>query len=923
MSDSDDDFVTYGTALDPLDEDSLPRKKPITVEEQFAYDAQGRRRFHGAFTGGFSAGYFNTVGTRDGWKPQQFKSTRSSKADSLSQKPEDFMDEEDVGEFGIAPTAIRATQGYSDQSNRGTKRERAKHDSTGPIPGTPVLHELLKPAKERVGVMLLKKMGWRPGQGVGPRLTKKEKKKVQKQREKIKMYGCSLPNQQERDSVSDSGGSDDEFTNITFAPDDYEPFRCNPKDNYFGIGYSGLDRRPILGGHINLFDAPAFSVQDKNKKLSIRGQAFGVGAFEAEDEDIYAKDDMSRYDFALGPERKSKSRWSKEEKPKNCVEGFVPAKEQFPQKKVFPAPALPKDFQPVHRLKTSRFEPLPEDPKDRHKRTEMNAEKRAAIINDALSSTTESKTAQSKTPSAAANIISRSLNLHGREQTEERARLENARPKKTAMSWLDKLSSTAFVRGETLGNDPKIQGNLQSSDAFNAEADNSGEKPVEIETAAKSLSRPSFADLDKQRRFEQYLKFSESERKLKFPSVQPLSMNDWERDRETEDFEKAAKICEKLDNDAVKEKDRAQEKKEKKIDLESLTGDEKMMAAAKMKIFGKLTRVDVEWRPGKLVCVRFNIAEPDIGVAIDEKKKKKFSIFDNMSWNEMSKFETGQKLEYDVPGTVAASSRSFNESRTRVENTDTREIKDKPKSEKDKSFEETYDKIFGKSSGSSSKPDDQNSAVENESGSKEQEEPSARINSQEKKDLFKSIFLDSDESETEAEETPQQPNIDDEKVKAALIGTSAAEQNAQRNTSPPRGVFAKLDLDSLLKRPVKPDDPQAKSKNKTKEEQSDDKSNSSTSKESEHEHEANIKEDSVPPDVYGPALPQSILETTDVSISRPIFTGSRKVVQSESAVWVEKSVKKEKKSKKEKKKHKHKERSRSKSRKKSKKEKRH
>lgn len=27
-------------------------------------DEQGRRRFHGAFTGGFSAGYFNTVGSK-------------------------------------------------------------------------------------------------------------------------------------------------------------------------------------------------------------------------------------------------------------------------------------------------------------------------------------------------------------------------------------------------------------------------------------------------------------------------------------------------------------------------------------------------------------------------------------------------------------------------------------------------------------------------------------------------------------------------------------------------------------------------------------------------------------------------------------------------------------------------------------------
>ena len=28
--------------------------------------SKGRRRFHGAFTGGFSAGYFNTVGSEEG-----------------------------------------------------------------------------------------------------------------------------------------------------------------------------------------------------------------------------------------------------------------------------------------------------------------------------------------------------------------------------------------------------------------------------------------------------------------------------------------------------------------------------------------------------------------------------------------------------------------------------------------------------------------------------------------------------------------------------------------------------------------------------------------------------------------------------------------------------------------------------------------
>jgi hypothetical protein len=32
-------------------------------------DDKGRRRLHGAFTGGFSAGYFNTVGSKEGSSP--------------------------------------------------------------------------------------------------------------------------------------------------------------------------------------------------------------------------------------------------------------------------------------------------------------------------------------------------------------------------------------------------------------------------------------------------------------------------------------------------------------------------------------------------------------------------------------------------------------------------------------------------------------------------------------------------------------------------------------------------------------------------------------------------------------------------------------------------------------------------------------
>lgn len=49
-----------------LNLDEIPSKKPIQLEDQIVKDENGRRRFHGAFTGGFSAGYWNTVGSKDG-----------------------------------------------------------------------------------------------------------------------------------------------------------------------------------------------------------------------------------------------------------------------------------------------------------------------------------------------------------------------------------------------------------------------------------------------------------------------------------------------------------------------------------------------------------------------------------------------------------------------------------------------------------------------------------------------------------------------------------------------------------------------------------------------------------------------------------------------------------------------------------------
>ena len=123
------------------------------------------------------------------------------------------------------------------------------------------------------------KMGWKPGQGVGPRLTKAEKKKMREEYGKVKtkVYGCSLPQDmtkmKQTDNEDNNSSTDDEnYENITFAPEDFQSVICKPKDNFFGLGYSGLDRRPILSGHINLFEPTPLKMEEKKKKVSIAGQ---------------------------------------------------------------------------------------------------------------------------------------------------------------------------------------------------------------------------------------------------------------------------------------------------------------------------------------------------------------------------------------------------------------------------------------------------------------------------------------------------------------------------------------------------------------------------------------------------------------------------------------------------------------------------
>ncbi|KAJ2850709.1 hypothetical protein IWW36_001678 [Coemansia brasiliensis] len=100
-----------------------------------------------AFKGGFSAGYFGTVGSKEGWKPSSFVSSRSNRASRQEpQKPVDFMDEEDMAD-------LRASRIFA---VRNEYKANALYGVAQVMANKPELYQ-------RIGDQIMAAMGWRSG----------------------------------------------------------------------------------------------------------------------------------------------------------------------------------------------------------------------------------------------------------------------------------------------------------------------------------------------------------------------------------------------------------------------------------------------------------------------------------------------------------------------------------------------------------------------------------------------------------------------------------------------------------------------------------------------------------------------------------------------------------------------------------------
>jgi len=170
------------------------------------------------------------------------------------------MDEEDLAELAESQQVSTKSQ----FEGLGSTADEMQNRTAGDL-----FDELLRPKEDTIGARILRKMGWREGQGIGPRVQRKL-----------------------ADEDEDEAGA-----TYNLAPVNIATIILEPKKDVHGLGYTskpGLERR---------IEKPVKKVKSVDTKIGIRG-SMGIGVLNEDD-------DEDPYDVGLSRDQYSKTVVSK------------------------------------------------------------------------------------------------------------------------------------------------------------------------------------------------------------------------------------------------------------------------------------------------------------------------------------------------------------------------------------------------------------------------------------------------------------------------------------------------------------------------------------------------------------------------------------------------------------------------------------
>lgn len=105
---------------------------------------------------------------------------------------------------------------------------------------------------------LLKSMGWRPGQGIGPHLTQREKLRTKKELENVGMKFKTNTKYEDNDFEIN-----ELLNNFKVSPYEYESIAIKPKTDIFGLGYESIKSSNV----------PIKSTEKVYSKLTVGGKS--------------------------------------------------------------------------------------------------------------------------------------------------------------------------------------------------------------------------------------------------------------------------------------------------------------------------------------------------------------------------------------------------------------------------------------------------------------------------------------------------------------------------------------------------------------------------------------------------------------------------------------------------------------------------
>ncbi|KAL0580862.1 hypothetical protein V5O48_001154 [Marasmius crinis-equi] len=604
---ANESFCLIGTPLPPL-EKSKDTGEFVPLWKQEVRDEKGRRRLHGAFTGGFSAGYFNSVGSKEGWTPATFVSSRNDRAKNKKHaRPEDFMDEEDLQELQESRKLVDATEEMdltggtqAELSRRGAPEEETEQDAI-----SSALQAAILPAtKDSAGARILKKMGWKVGQGIGPRVTLRQRRLQDLQASTGRIV-----------TGDDLGipADDEEANKHTYAPRDTPVLVVGRKDNFHGIGYKpGMSLNETLGQK-----ASGSGISGPNISAG-----FGLGALNDADED-----DLDVYD--AGPSRRNRTaydiadedgddrvtiggRANRKKGPSNIaptttetfrdgtvvLPGFTLYDKPVAEDRWFPLPDVPKGWRPNPKKIWEQEGPDKENikkeedtpgPVPHHKwKSGMSAEERGNLLGE---------TPLPSAPKSVFDYMSQ----------KDRERLKNISASLASGASQPTQPSATEAPARIPSTEPHIaSAALRGYQPFTTDAAKQARYTLYLQSQADPTSglslrpRPNQSVDEFNKELDEYAKSAQI--------FKPMSGAMAGRFTSAVVVEHGPKIHEGLHQPTAEEQRQQEEEEERKRQEEKLSPKEN---AAKMGMYGPMTREATPWQPARLLCKRFGVKDPN------------------------------------------------------------------------------------------------------------------------------------------------------------------------------------------------------------------------------------------------------------------------------------------------------------------------